>query len=143
MPSDREIKSKIENILSSIPEIDERKVNVCVEEGMAELTGTVDSYWKKKMAENLVSDEEGVVKIANKLFVAPLEIFRDKDISEDIAVALEKNPHVDRNCIGIKVRNGIVTLSGKVDSVNAFFAAYNSALYRAGIKGLINKLKLG
>lgn len=66
--SDREIKDDIESELFWSPFVGEDEVNVTVDDGVATLTGTVDSWGERNAAwENAI--EGGAVKVINKLEV--------------------------------------------------------------------------
>jgi osmotically-inducible protein OsmY len=94
MPPDIEIRTSIGNRLSANPDIDLRDMEVVVDAGHVTLKGTVDAYWKKIHAEELVAAEPGVVLIENLLAVVPTGDFLDRAIADDIVDSLECNEYV-------------------------------------------------
>ena len=64
MKADNEIKKDILDELVWQPNIDETKIDVIVEDGVAQLTGVVDSYSKKLVIEKAVKSLKGVKAIA-------------------------------------------------------------------------------
>lgn len=60
----------------------------------------------------------------------------DKKIQEDVMYELEWDPEVDSTDIGVAVEEGIVTLSGQVDSYWTKKSAENAAKRVKGVKGV-------
>lgn len=60
----------------------------------------------------------------------------DKKIQEDVLKELSWDPEVDSEEIGVAVEDGIVTLSGRVDSYWTKKAAENAAKRVKGVKGV-------
>lgn len=133
IPSDDEIKSNVSNRLLWDPSIDSTKVDISVSTGLVTLTGTVDAYWKKIAAGNIVSRVSGVVDVTNNIAVVPTESVIDEDIAKDITSALKRNVLVDLEDIDIKVENGTATLTGSVSTWAEYDAAMNAAHYTAGV----------
>jgi osmotically-inducible protein OsmY len=63
LPTDMEIKERVEDILAWDPVIDEAPILVSVKSGIVTLDGTVDAYWKKAAVENKISGIRGVLNI--------------------------------------------------------------------------------
>lgn len=66
----------------------------------------------------------------------------DEEIKKGIEDALFKDPRVISLNIGIEVRNGVVTLTGAVDSLNAKNTAKEITKNIAGVSAVKNKLKV-
>jgi hyperosmotically inducible protein len=139
-PSDVEIKTNIENILLWQPNIDSTDIDVTVNSGWVMLYGSVDAYWKKVRAEELILGLNGVLGLTNELAIVPTERIEDKTIAEDIEAALERQFNIDQNLIDVKVENGQVTLSGSVGSLLAFRAAQRIAENTLGVLIVNNEL---
>ena len=72
MPTDTEIEDNIRAKLLENPDLNLLDIQVTVNAGQVTLKGTVDAYWKKLHAEDLVADEPGVSLIDNHLGVVPV-----------------------------------------------------------------------
>ena len=142
IPTDQEIRKDIEMILDWNPDIDAVGIKISVDGGEVILEGSVSSYWEKKRAEDLCGLIVGVREITNSLLVVPSESVLDQAIADGIAKALARNPHIDADSIDIRVRDGVVTLSGSVPNRTAFEAAQEAAQYSLGVVEIYNKLKI-
>lgn len=140
VPSDEDIENNIRTKLAASPDIDLIDMDVMVNAGVVTLKGTVDTYWKKIHAEYLIEMEPGVVRIENHLAVVPTENIVDQEIANDIVRSLEAKSTVDAEDVNVRVRDGVATLSGIVPTWNARRAAYESAMYTAGVVHVDNRL---
>lgn len=138
VPTDSEIKSNIESAFLWDVSLNSTKIDVQVTAGIATLEGTVDSYWKKIHAENKASDITGVLSVINKIAVVPTEDFIDEDIATDIVDSIDRKVAVNVDDVTVKVSDGNVTLSGSLPDYSAWSAAYDSALYTAGVRSIVD-----
>jgi len=113
---------------------------VNVTAGIIKLEGTVDSYWKRWKAEDLISDLRGVIDVENHLAVVPTDEFIDKEIAKDIEDALKRNTYVNAENITVKVSDGEVLLTGTVPTYYAHNKAYSAAAFTPGVKDIDNKV---
>jgi hypothetical protein len=67
--SDERIREDINDRLTDHDEIDAEDIDVKVSDGEVTLTGTVDSRWTKRMAEDAVYEVSGVSEVTNQLRV--------------------------------------------------------------------------
>ncbi len=67
---------------------------------------------------------------------------KDQELKQTILAALEWSPHVDHAHIGVAVENGIVTLTGHVESQFARAAALEAVRRRRGVKGLADEIEV-
>jgi osmotically-inducible protein OsmY len=133
VPTDEEIKTRAERTLSWNPEVYSIDIDVNVSNGLVRLEGTVDAYWKRWKAEDLISNLRGVIGVENHLAVVPRNGYIDKDIAKDIESALERSLYVDAENVTVKVEDGVVTLTGIVPSYYARGRAYNAAVFTPGV----------
>lgn len=140
IPSDQEIATNIKNLLSWNASIDIKDISLAVVDGFVTLKGTVDSFWKKLRAEELVLDLQGVNGITNELAVVPSEDVLDKRIAEDIVASMKRGAAIDVDALDVTVDGGVVTLSGSVPSWMARTAAYDIAKHTVGVRNVINRL---
>jgi osmotically-inducible protein OsmY len=140
IPTDAEIKTSAERTLAWNSDVYSTDIDVTVSGGVVRLEGTVDAYWKRWKAEDLVSNLSGVVDVENHLAVVPSESFVDKDIAQDIESALERNQYVDAENVTVKVEDGKVTLTGTVSSYYARGTAYDAAAFTLGVLQVDNHI---
>lgn len=114
--SDAEITTNIENAWLLDPATDSYKVSVTVEDGLAILSGTVQSWQEKNLAEKVAKGVAGVTDIDNQINIV-YEVERpDPEIETEIEQALRWDVLVDHALIDVAVTDGNVTLAGTVGS---------------------------
>lgn len=67
----------------------------------------------------------------------------DSQIQQDIMEELKWQPFLSSSEIGVAVKNGIVTLSGQVDSYSKKLAAENAAKKVSGVKAVAEDIQVG
>ena len=99
------------------PSIDASQVGVRAKDGVVTLTGSVASYADKMTAERVAKRVYGVKAVANDVEVKiPGSSQRsDSDIAAAAVSALKWDTTVPEDRIKVTVRNGWITLEGKVD----------------------------
>jgi osmotically-inducible protein OsmY len=142
IPTDFEIENSVIQRLSANPDIDLVDMEVIVQDGVVTLKGSVDAYWKKLHAENIVANESGVKVIENHLAVVPTDNVVDKSIAQDIIDSLENRASVNADDVNVRVTDGYVTLTGFVPSWSARQASHEAAVYTAGVTGVENQLEI-
>jgi osmotically-inducible protein OsmY len=140
VPSDAQIESSIDSTLTWNPDVNSVNIDAAVVNGTVTLEGTVENYWQKWKAEDLVSDLSGVIAVENHLTVVPTEDFVDQDIAEDIEAALERNLYVESESVTVKVENGEATLTGTLPSDYARQRAYSAAANTLGVVNVNNNI---
>src|SRR5262245_65831855 len=66
----------------------------------------------------------------------------DKDIQQSVLRELDYEPQVRSTEIGVAVKDGIITLSGTVDSYSNRYHAERAAKRVAGVKAIANDLEV-
>ncbi|MEJ2648730.1 MAG: BON domain-containing protein [Sedimentisphaerales bacterium] len=140
VPKDAELKVNIENLLLWQPNIDSTYMDVLVDKGWITLRGSVDAYWKKIRAEEIVLGLKGVIGLTNELAIVPTREFTDKVIAKNIEAALERNAGTDVDMIDVQVENGKVILSGSVSSLPAYRESKKIAENTPGVVMVSNEL---
>jgi len=143
LPSDEDIEVNILSVFASNPEYELSNVDVSVEGGTVTLMGKVDTYWKKRWAEEMISGIVGVVGIDNRLTVELSRDIGDSEIADSISGALERGLRNDARQIRVVVKDGVTTLSGSVPDWQLYGAVNNAALYASGVIDVKNKIKIG
>ena len=67
----------------------------------------------------------------------------DNQIQKDVMEQLKWEPFLNASEIGVAVKNGVVTLSGNVDSYSKKVAAENAAKKIAGVKAIAEDIQIG
>lgn len=67
----------------------------------------------------------------------------DLQIQNDVMEELKWDPFLNSSAIGVSVKNGIVTLSGQVDSFTKKLTAEKAAKRVAGVKAIAEDIKVG
>lgn len=139
VPTDAELGSEIDSVLLWNPDLDSTKIEASVLDGKVVLKGSVDAYWKKIEAERSVSHVAGVTAVENNLAIVRTEKLADELIADDIMHAFERNIYINPEDIHVEVKEGIVSLSGKVDSIKARNEAIATAQYTHGVMAVEDK----
>lgn len=159
--SDEDVARNIEERLVLDPMIQEDEVNVRVDGGVAMLGGEVDTYFEKLQVGDVAARASGVRKVENHLDVTyeplpydPLiyswnpviydvDYFphdkQDVQIRHDVEQELWWSPYVEQEAINVSVEDGIVTLTGSVDSWTERELATQEA-FEGGALGVENEL---
>lgn len=66
----------------------------------------------------------------------------DQQIRDDVEAELDWDPSFDSRKIGVAVKNGVVTLSGHVDTYPDRWAAQKAAQSVAGVKAIANEIAI-
>jgi osmotically-inducible protein OsmY len=137
---DQALEQRVRGVLAGSSEIDAQDISVTALGGVVTLEGTVDAYWKKLKAEDLAAGVAGVTGVSNELAVVPTGDVVDQTIADDVTRAVDRRLVVEAGNVDVRVHNGIVTLSGVVDSWQAHDAAYDAAVSTLGVQGVVDEL---
>ena len=120
------------------------EIGVVVADGVATLTGNVDSLLKKFAAEDAAQHVHGVRAVANEIEVRlpSLSERSDSDIAHAVATALEWDTFVPKNRIHTTVTNGRVTLSGEVEWQHQRYSAEEAVRHLMGVKAIDNQITI-
>ncbi len=166
--TDLEVERKANGAITRDPYLETYEITVDVTGGTAKLYGSVDSYFEKVRAEDVISGVEGVQMVNNKLTVdydrgfltydpyvddQPLTDYdwyrpepllprkSDAEIEEEIESEFWWSPFVDEDDVEVTVNDGRAQLTGKVDSWSEYSAATRNA-YEGGAVWVHNNLKI-
>jgi osmotically-inducible protein OsmY len=90
------------------------QITVTVRDGCVTLEGSVDWMFQKKAAEDAVQYLEGVRGIANQITV--ISKVSQVEVREKIEEALGRHAEIEASRIKVETHDGVVKLSGTVDS---------------------------
>jgi len=117
MKTDSELQRDVLDELKWEPSINAAHIGVSVKDGIVTLSGHVDSYWERFMAERAAKRVRGVKAIVNELEVVLPGISRrsDEDIAAVVVKALQSHVGVPEDKIKVTVSKGWVKLEGEVE----------------------------
>jgi osmotically-inducible protein OsmY len=144
MKSDFQIRNDVQEELLWEPVLVGSVINTTVKDGVATLSGLVNTYAKKLAAENAAKRVAGV-----KAVVVDIGIWfwsdnqkSDTEIAEAILNVLKWNTAVQEERIKIKVEDGYVTLDGEVEWEYQRAAAKTAIENLEGIKSVVSLITL-
>ena len=140
--SDSEIETSIVKQLGWNDSTRNENIHVKVKKGEVMLEGHVDAYWKVFRAQQIASDVMGVVDIENMLTVVPTETVTDQVIATSIMNAIDRSYAVNVEDVDVKVKDGIVTLSGKLPTRAECEAALECAYNTRGVRNVKDRLHI-
>jgi len=142
--TDRELKKNVSDALEFDPSIDANHIGVAVDRGIVTLTGHVPSYGQKTQVEEVVRRVKGVRGIAQEIEVrffgqAPNS---DEDIAGRALNMINWNTFVPDDAVQVKVQDGWVTLTGRLQWQFQRQEAENAVRKLSGIVGVTNRIEL-
>lgn len=165
--SDDIVASNLRGRLSNASALENHPIRVDVEDGLARLYGTVDSFYQKHQANVVASGVEGIVRIDHNIDVrndhramgynpyvdegmareasdsydAAAPTKSDREIFDDLKAELWWSPMVDEEEVTAVVDQGRVILTGTVPTMLAKEAAAKNA-WDAGATQVTNRIEV-
>jgi osmotically-inducible protein OsmY len=144
MPNDNRLQQAVLDELNWEPSVNAAHIGVAANSGVVTLTGHVESFVQKQVAEAAVRRVKGVKAIAVELEVRLSSATKRSD--EEIAGAaigrLEWDISIPRDTIKVTVDKGWVTLTGEVDWNYQKDAAGLDVRPLFGVVGVINRITI-
>ena len=140
MKSDIQIQKDVMEQLKWEPFLNASEIGVAVKNGIVTLSGQVDSYSKKLMAERAAKKVSGVKAIAEDIQVGILPSYRktDAEIAETVLNALKWHTMIPEEKIKVKVEDGAVKLEGEVEWEYQRIQAKTGIENLTGVRSVIN-----
>jgi osmotically-inducible protein OsmY len=141
--TDVQLKRDINQELAWDPKVNAAQIAVSVDQGAVTLLGNVDTYGEKWAAEEATKRVAGVRTIAQDLAVILLDDHKRND--SEIAAAVQRAFQWDvtvPDTVTAEVRNGSVTLRGRVTWNYQRKAAEQAIHYLKGVVGVSNLITL-
>jgi osmotically-inducible protein OsmY len=132
---DKDITSHIETEFWMDPAVSSNAINVTTSKGVVTLSGSVDNILAKDRAEKIAETTVGVRAVVNRINVIPPVTRTDDEVEKAVRVALLDDPAADSYEVNVEVDNGVVTLTGKVDSWQEMQLCTTVA---KGVKGVVD-----
>jgi len=142
LPSDYKVGARIKSALNTDPLLYGYDIDTNVYNNKVYLYGTVDNYYEKEHAENIVSATKGVVAVDNNLKARDHTVsLREAELEHKISKRYFWSAMVDETDIGVSVDDDTVTLKGEVADVSELNEAIRMA-FNAGADEVKNRLKV-
>lgn len=144
MKTDAQIQKDVMAEISWEPYIQPEQIGVSVKNGVVTLSGMVDSYPKRSIAEKAAKRVAGVKAVAEDIQVgiSPASRKTDAEIAEAALKALKWNSAVQEEKIKLKVEDGVVTLNGEVEWAFQRTNAYDTVESLNGVRSVINHITI-
>jgi len=144
---DTVITTKVKAALVADPDTKARQIDVEVFRGNVQLNGYVDSAEAKAAATRVAQSVGGVQQVSNNLSVqqgtrSAGEVVDDSMLTAKVKAALIADPTVKAHEVNVETRDGVVQLSGFVDTAEAKNMAAEVARRTAGVKDVRNELEV-
>ena len=114
--------------------------HISVQNNVVTLSGVVDSLESRRKVESLVGDLSGVKDVINLLSVVPLHNITDEIIARAIAESFKHHHYIEEAKLRVIVKDGNVTLQGRVFSAKTAFEAYEAASRVIGVRDVNNEI---
>jgi osmotically-inducible protein OsmY len=136
--SDEQIQKDVLAELKWDARVQPNEIGVAVKNGIVTLTGWVDSYSKKWVAEEAAHRVRGVKAVANDIEVRLADERTDADIAAAAVRALEWDALLPIDKLDVTVSKGWVSLKGEVEWQYQKQDAERVVRRLAGVKGVTN-----
>lgn len=117
-------------------------VDVDTKDGIVILTGTAQSIGVKERVQSLASAVRGVQSVVNRIEVKPTVSYSDKKLTKKVNTALVNDPATDAFELNVSVEEGVVTLTGEVESFAEKQLSGSVAKRVAGVVDLENNIEV-
>lgn len=130
---DSEITDAVENELLFDPAVPLNDIEVVTTDGIVVLSGTVSNLLARDRAIRLAETVRGVRSVASRIKVSPRKSRTDTTLESDVVQAMVYDPAVDFANLDVEVDDGVVILSGTVNSWQEKTLAIRTA---KGVRGV-------
>jgi osmotically-inducible protein OsmY len=138
--TDTEIAQAVRQALEWDVFVPHEQIQTTVSNGFVTLTGTVGLWSQRNEASRAVSTLSGVQGVTNKIEVLPVERPAFEKVQETIEQALARLAEREARRIVVTVKDGEVTLSGRVRSRREREAVVESAGHAPGVRAIRDHL---
>jgi osmotically-inducible protein OsmY len=131
--TDEDLAAAVRNALRWDVLVPDERIQSTVASGTVTLQGRVDSWTQRAEAERAVERLTGVRDVLNQLTVTPRTVNPEK-IKEEIEAALERQTEREARRLGVRVKDGTVTITGSVRSWGEKNTIERVAGYALGVR---------
>lgn len=135
---------RVRSVLNATVGVADQDVEVrSLSEGEIILEGTVDSYSARRRAVGAAADVVGVRAVTDNIAVVPTQSVTDEAIADDVVTAIRRSTTVPLDGVEVAVTDGVVRLSGEIETWDDVVAVVNAASYAVGVVDVDNNLTVG
>lgn len=144
---DATVTAQVKTALIGSPDVKARQVDVETYRGVVQLNGFVDSAAAKSAATRVAGSVKGVVEVHNNLAVSAEhesigKAADDSVLTTKVKAALIAEPKTKAGQINVTTKDGVVQLSGFVDSEQEKAKATEVANSIAGVRKVQNEIDI-
>lgn len=144
---DAALLTSVKSALASDPITEAGEINVDVNRGIVKLSGFVDSSKEQAQAVQVARNVKGVKEVQNDIAVQKTnestgDAIDDSVLTAKVKTALITSPDTKAHQINVETKQGVVQMSGFVDSAAAKAAATTVAKSVTGVKDVKNELSV-
>lgn len=139
---DRKIEEMVTGVLEKDSRIDLSEIKVKVQDGVVYLSGTVDSAAERRAAREDLESASQIGEVVDELTLRNFIERTDVELVESVRRALIRDIMVEAGPIRVEAKDGVVTLSGRVESYAQKSAAENVAWWAPGVTNVISRLEV-
>lgn len=137
------VESDIRESMDYDPRLNDSRVIVKADDGRVTLSGAVDSFPERELAERDARYAEGVKTIDNQLVVGLVgDSIADRDVAAAARDALDRDQVVPHGSVQVSVADGWILLSGEVRHHFQRQAARHTVGRVPGVLGVTNEITL-
>jgi len=114
--SDKEIVKAIESDLLISRTVSAHLIDVDCKDGIVTLRGSADNLLARDQAVRIANTFKGVKSVVNLIEISPV-LMPDEEILANVRSAIASDPATELYEVNAEVRNGVVVLTGTVDSM--------------------------
>ncbi|MGH2459519.1 MAG: BON domain-containing protein [Chloroflexota bacterium] len=140
--SDADVRRDVLDALETDVRVDSARLSAEVVNGIVTLRGLVATEFEKHVAEDLVRRIKGVRDVATELRVVASPPRPDEQVAADVRAALSRDVWVDDSQVAVRVRDGVVYLSGSVEAYSAKSHAEGDAWGVDGVADVVDAIAL-
>jgi osmotically-inducible protein OsmY len=140
-PSDTDLNKAVRDALDRDIRLNASDISTKVSYGCVTLDGTVYTHYEKRIAEQDAHDVVGVGWVTNNL-LARVDMREDWAVLDDVKFNLDTDATTEGLDIAVKVNNGVVTLSGSVNTWYERSHAQDVAGKVKGVKKVVNQIEI-
>jgi hyperosmotically inducible protein len=144
---DAALLTSVKSALASDPITESGEINVDVNRGIVKLSGFVDSSKEQAQAVQVARNVKGVKEVQNDIAIQKTnestgDVMDDSMLTAKVKTALITSPETKAHQINVETKQGVVQMSGFVDTAAAKAAATTVAKSVTGVKGVKNELSV-
>lgn len=140
MMNDKTLSKLIKDAVLKDERISGQPITVSIQKGIVTLSGSVQTYRRKLIAQEIASSFEGCHGVINELVVEPSGPTSDEETTNNVRAALDAQADITKGTIAVSASVGVVSLHGNVGSHWERIVAEDVARSARGVKDVQNFL---